>query len=94
MTTTSLKLPDDLKDRAAEAAKHRGISTHAFMLEAIREAVTAAEQRAEFVAAAQAARGEALRSGKGYAAGEVHEYLRAKAGGNPAPRPKAKPWRG
>ncbi len=94
MTTTSLKLPDELKARAASAAKARGITTHAFMLEAIREATTAAEQRAQFVAVAQAARDDMLHSGKGYAADEVHNYLRAKAGGAPVHKPKARPWRG
>ncbi|HVB55845.1 MAG TPA: CopG family transcriptional regulator, partial [Candidatus Acidoferrales bacterium] len=66
MPTTSLKLPDDLKMRAAAAAKVRGVTTHAFMLEAIREAATATEQRARFVADAQAARKAALKSGAGY----------------------------
>jgi predicted transcriptional regulator len=93
MTTTSLKLPDELKARAASAAKTRGITTHAFMLEAIRGATAATEQRAEFVAAAQEARRDMLHSGKGYAADEVHQYLHAKASGAPAPRPKAKSWR-
>lgn len=85
MTTTSLKLPDDLKARAAAAAKSRGVTTRAFMLEAIREATAVAEQRAQFVAAAQAARNDMLHSGEGYAADEVHNYLRAKASGAPRP---------
>lgn len=93
MTTTSLKLPDELKARAASAAKTRGITTHAFMLEAIREATTATEQRAAFVAAAQAARDDMLHSGRGYAADEVHQYLHARASGAPARKPKAKSWR-
>ena len=93
MSTTSLKLPDDLKARAASAAKTRGVTTHAFMLDAIREAAIATEQRAQFVAAAETARSSMLKSGKGYAADEVHSYLRAKAGGLAARKPKAKPWR-
>lgn len=93
MPTTSLKLPDDLKTRAAAAAKVRGVTTHAFMLDAIREAATATEQRAQFVADAQAARSGMLKSGKGYAADDVHKYLRAKAGGTAARKPKAKSWR-
>lgn len=93
MPTTSLKLPDDLKMRAAAAAKVRGVTTHAFMLEAIREAATATEQRARFVADAQAARKAALKSGAGYDADEVHKYMRDKIAGRPARRPKAKSWR-
>ncbi|WP_448508853.1 hypothetical protein [Immundisolibacter sp.] len=94
MTTTSLKLPDDLKARAALAAKARGITTHAFILEAIREATTATEQRVQFVSDAQAARSDTLHSGQGYAADEVHQYLHAKASGAPARKPKARSWRG
>lgn len=93
MSTTSLKLPDDLKARAALAAKTRGVSAHAFMLDAIRELTTATEQRARMVADARAARQQALASGKGYAADEVHEYLRDKIAGRPAQKPKARAWR-
>ena len=35
MATTSLKLPDDLKQRAAKAAHELGVSPHAFMVSAI-----------------------------------------------------------
>ena len=93
MSTTSLKLPDDLKARAALAAKARGVSAHAFMLDAIRELTTATEQRARFVADAQAARQQALTSAKGYAADDVHQYLRDKVAGRPAQAPKANAWR-
>ena len=93
MSTTSLKLPDDLKARAAAAAKLRGVSTHAFMLDAIQTAATMTEQRASFIADAHAALKQARKSGKGYAADEVHAYLRAKVRGLPARRPKAKSWR-
>jgi predicted transcriptional regulator len=93
MSTTSLKLPDALKARAASAAKTRGVTTHAFMLDAIREAATATEQRARFVADAKAADAEMRRSGKGFTAEDVHKYLRAKVARIPARRPKAKSWR-
>ncbi len=94
MSTTSLKLPDDVKRLATAAAKERGVTAHAFMVEAIRLAATAAKLRAEFVADAAAARKEALASGKGFAASDVHAYLRARVRGNRAPKPKAKTWRG
>lgn len=93
MPTTSLKLPDDVKQLAAAAAKHRGVTPHAFMVDAIRAAATAAEQRAEFVAEAQAARAEAIKSGRGYAATEVHAYLSARAQRKNVAKPKAKSWR-
>lgn len=93
MPTTSLKLPDDLKTRAAAAAKVRGVTTHAFMLEAIREAATATEQRASFIADANAADAKMRRTGMGYDADEVHKYIRDKIAGKPARKPKAKSWR-
>ena len=93
MSTTSLKLPDDIKRLAAAAAKEQGVTPHAFMVEAIRSAAVAAKVRAAFVADAQAARTEALRSGKAFPASEVHAHLRARVRGLKAPKPKAKSWR-
>jgi len=63
------------------------------MLGAIRDAITAAERRADFVAAAQAALEETLQSGEGFDAHDVHAYLRAKVSGKTAARPRAKSWR-
>lgn len=93
MSTTSLKLPDDLKQRAIAAAQEQGVSPHAFMVQAIEQAATAGERRAAFVAEAQAAREQASASGKGYAAEEVHAYLKARVAGKKSAKPKAKSWR-
>ncbi len=93
MPTTSLKLPDDLKNRAAAAAEARGVSVHAFMVEAVRRATTAAELRARLVKDALAARAEMRKTGKGYDFAEVHAYLRARIQGKRVRRPKAKSWR-
>lgn len=93
MTTTSLKLPDELKLRAATAAEELGISTHAFMVGAIRQAADAVEQRTQFVAQAQAARADMLQSGLGHDAAEVRAHLRARLSDPAAVRPAAKLWR-
>ena len=93
MSTTSLKLPDDIKRLAAAAAKEQGVTPHAFMVDAIRNAAVAAKLRAEFVADAEMARAEAMKSGKGFPVSEVHAYLRARVRGLKAPKPKAKSWR-
>jgi predicted transcriptional regulator len=79
MTTTSLKLPEEVKQLAVAAAQQHGVTPHAFMVEAIRAA---------------AARAEALESGKAFDADDVHAYLRARAQGQAVPRPKARTWRG
>ncbi|MDE2257077.1 MAG: CopG family transcriptional regulator [Xanthomonadaceae bacterium] len=94
MTTTSLKLPDDLKTRAAAAARIRGVTPHAFMIEAIRVVAAATEQRASFIADAMAADAQMRKTGKGYAADAVHKYIKDKVAGVPARKPKAMSWRG
>lgn len=92
MSTTSLKLSDELKQRAV-AAEKIGVSPHAFMVRAIEQTAAAAERRASFVGEAQAVREKMLRSGKGYDAGEVHVYLKARIAGDKTAKPKAKSWR-
>jgi predicted transcriptional regulator len=93
MSTTSLKLPEELKQRAAMAAQELGISPHAFMIDAIRQAADAVEQRSQFIAQAQTARAEMLQTGLGHDANDVRSYLRQRLTGNQADRPAAKPWR-
>ena len=93
MSTTSLKLSDELKQRAVATAQMRGVSLHAFMVQAIEQATTAAEGRARFVTEAQSARKEMLRTGKGYDADEVHAWLKACVAGRRPPKPKARAWR-
>jgi len=93
MGTTSLKLPDDIKQLAVSAAMHQGITPHAFMVEAIRATALAVERRAAFVADALASRAETLASGKGYAADEVNAYIRARADKKAPSRPEDKSWR-
>jgi predicted transcriptional regulator len=93
MSTTSLKLPDDLKQRAIGAAQKQGMSPHAFMVHAIEQAANAAELRSSFVADALTARESMLVSGKGFDADDVHRYLKAKIESKRAAKPKAKSWR-
>ena len=94
MATTSLKLSDELKQRAIAAAEKMGVSPHAFMIHAIDQAATAAGRRASFVGDAQTAREQMLATGKGYDASEVHAYLKARLSGAKPAKPKARSWRG
>jgi predicted transcriptional regulator len=93
MSTTSIKISAELKARASAAAEQRGISTHAFLIEAIEQAATAAEQRASFVEDALKARAQMLRSGRGYDFTEVFAYLNERIAGQESAKPKAKSWR-
>jgi predicted transcriptional regulator len=93
MSTTSLKLPDSLKQRVLATSQRKGISPHAFMVGAIEQAASAAEKQESFFEDALAAQLEMLESGQGYDADEVHAYIEARiAGENPA-RPRARTWR-
>ncbi len=91
--TTSLKMSEELKRRAIDAARRQGISTHAFMLRAIDQAATAAMLRDDFVANALAAKEQAMHTGEGYAADAVHAYIKARIVQDPdQAAPKAISW--
>jgi len=91
VTTTSLKLPDDIKLRAANAAKDLGITTHAFMVEAIKQASINAELRRSFIEDANNARNQVLEDGKVYDADKVFKHLKARIAGKKSPL-KATNW--
>ncbi len=93
MSTTSLKLPDELKQRAIVAAEQQGVSPHAFMVGAIEQAAKAAEARQSFINRASAARDDMLKSGEGYDGDEVHAYIRSRLAGRSSERPSLKKWR-
>ena len=92
MATTSLKLPDDVKQRVIASAREQGISPHAFMLKAIEQAVSAAERRASFLADAKESLAETRRSGKGFEAREVHDYLKKRVENRSAEPPESVDW--
>jgi len=56
---------------SSSSTQELGISPHAFMVNAIRQAVHAVEERAAFVAQARDAKAEMLAEGQGYAADDV-----------------------
>ena len=86
--TTTLKLPEQLKARIAPLAEATGKSPHAWMIEALEERVVHSEAYAEFMAEALEADREMTETGEGYAAEDVHAYLRAIIAGEHATRPK------
>jgi predicted transcriptional regulator len=90
---TTLKLPTELKERIAKVVEGTDQTAHAFMVEAIRTQTERAERRRDFTAAALAARQEFARSGVGYAMEEVHAYVKGRAAGKKARKPKPGRWR-
>ena len=90
-STTTLKLPDELKLRVAEAAESAGKSPHAFMLEA---QTRLAERRREFIGSALAAEQEAAQFGLVHDGDEVLSYLQSLLDGRAVRRPRPrKAWR-
>jgi predicted transcriptional regulator len=86
--TTSLKLPDDLKERVGERALGVAQTPHAYMVQAIEEKVVRDERRQEFIASAKEAAAQFKRTGIVYPHKEALAYVRARAGGKKARKPK------
>jgi len=87
-TTTTLKLPDQLKSRIVPLAEAAGKSPHAWMIEALEERVEQSEAYAAFVAEALEAEQDMQRTGEVYAMEDVHQYLLDKLDGKPVKRPR------
>jgi predicted transcriptional regulator len=64
MSTTTIRLPEDLKARVAAAAERAGTTAHGFILEAIAEKADQAERRADFHDVAQKRYADLVASGK------------------------------
>ena len=86
--STTLKLPVTLKQRIVPLAKSAGKTPHAWMVEVLEVHAALAEKRSAFVADALAAEAEVESTAKAYRAEDVHRYIRARAAGKPARRPK------
>ena len=90
MSTTTIRLPDDLKARVAAAAKHAGTTAHGFILEAIAEKADQAERRADFDGAAETRYAGIVASGKTIPWQDMRGYLKARIAGKPTKRPVAR----
>jgi predicted transcriptional regulator len=93
MSTTTLRLPDELRTRLARLAEKSGKSPHSLMLEAIAQKVDEEELRASFHAEADGRFTEMMESGVGIPWHDMRAYLRTRAGGKSARAPKARRWR-
>ena len=90
MTTTTIRLPDELKARIAKAAKQAGTTSHNFILEAIAEKATRAEQRRDFLVIAEARYASIVASGKTIPWKELQHHLIARGADKKTARPAAK----
>ncbi|HEY8229495.1 MAG TPA: ribbon-helix-helix protein, CopG family [Rhodanobacteraceae bacterium] len=90
MSTTTIRLPDELKARIAQAAKREGTSAHSFIVEAITEKADSAERRADFYGEAERRYAEFLKTGKSIPWEEARSYLKARLAGKTMKRPVAR----
>ena len=84
----SLRVPPEVKKKVAKLAEAQNTTSHAFMVEAIREKLEAEEARAALHAEGKRRLARMKRSGRGIPADEVFDYLEQRALGKPAVRPK------
>lgn len=90
MSTTTIRLPDELKARIAKAAEAAGTTSHNFILEAIAEKAEQAERRADFYAQADQRWAEFLETGESIPWEEARSYFKARVAGKDAKRPVAR----
>ncbi|MBM3343557.1 MAG: CopG family transcriptional regulator [Betaproteobacteria bacterium] len=88
MSTTTIRLPQELKNRVARAAERVGTTPHGFILEAIAEKTTDAETREAFLDQAEARYAQIVATGKTIPWPEMRRYLERKSQGRKAVRPK------
>jgi predicted transcriptional regulator len=90
MSTTTIRLSEELKSRIAAAARRAGTTPHNFILEAIAEKADLAERRADLDAVADARYAGIVASGKTIAWDDMRTYLEDRLAGQPARRPVAR----
>lgn len=90
MSTTTIRLPDELKARVAAAAERAGTTPHAFIVEAIAEKAEEAERRSEFEQQAGKRFAAIAASGKSIPWSEMRPYLLQRAEGKRPRRPTAR----
>ncbi|MBA3597011.1 MAG: ribbon-helix-helix protein, CopG family [Methylibium sp.] len=90
MSTTTIRLPDDLKARIATAAERAGTSTHGFILEAIAEKAEQEERRADFHDTSEKRYAEIVATGRAIPWSEMRRYLEDRIAGKKPARPKAR----
>jgi len=87
-STTSLKLPDELKDKIADLAKGVAQTPHAYMVEAIEARIARDEKRRDFLESAAKSEEHLKRTGIAYSHKDVARFLRERVSGRNPKIPK------
>ena len=87
MSTTTIRIEDDLKTRVAAAAQRAGKTAHAFILDAIAQTVEQVELDNAFNTIADQRWANIQSAGKTVPWSDAKTYLAARARGEPARKP-------
>lgn len=90
-TSTTLKLPKELKARINRLASEKGLSAHGLMIAALEREIAREERLRDFVEEALAADRAVEEGAAVYGADDVHAWLDRRASGESVARPT--PWR-
>ena len=93
MSTTTVRLPDELKTRIAKLAKQAGVSAHNYIVQAVEREAQRDEARADFVRSARSRLDDMELTGKGVPWDDARAYLLARAAGKQVARPAARKTR-
>ncbi|MDP2264991.1 MAG: ribbon-helix-helix protein, CopG family [Thiobacillus sp.] len=90
MSTTTIRLPEDLKARVTVAAKRAGTTSHSFILEAIAEKTDQVERRGDFNGLADKRYANIIATGKTISWDDMRGYLEDRLAGKAATHPVAR----
>ena len=90
MSTTTIRIPDELKARLSRIAEQEGTSTHGLILEAIAEKADALERRQAFHEEARERHEHFLATGESIPWEEMRDYLRRRVRGEDVQPPVAR----
>jgi len=90
MSTTTIRIDDDLKARIAAVAEQAGKSAHAFIVDAVADAVQRVEQDEALHRLADERWAHLVQTGKSVPWADARAYLLARAEGERPRRPAAR----
>ncbi len=90
MSTTTIRLPIDLRERVAAAAERAGTSSHNYILEAIAERTRLDEAHRALEVTAEERFAGIVETGKSIPWKDMRRYLEARASGAKAAKPVAR----
>jgi predicted transcriptional regulator len=90
VSTTTIRIDDDLKARIAAVAEEAGTTPHAFVVDAISQRVEQAEAEADLRRIAERRWRAYAKDGLSVPWDEARTWLIERASGNDAARPKAR----